>query len=97
MQEVSSRRAKAVRILEGFDAVMAARRLYVHESVRQTPFLTEMREWVPGKGTGHDDGLDAVAGALSLQPDRLERLYMRGRHNWMQGQKPHKAKGVSDL
>ncbi len=94
----SSTRAKDIRILEGFDAVMAAERLYVHHNVRDTPFLMEMREWRPkgfGGGSGskcHDDGLDAVAGALSLQPDRLERMYGKGEYSWMSGSGSHAAK-----
>lgn len=69
--EQSSRIPKAQRILEGFDAVMAARALFVHASVKATPFLTEMREWRPTTKNGHDDGLDAVAGALSQEPVRI--------------------------
>ncbi len=92
VRDVSSTRNKDIRILEGFDAVMAAGRLYVHDSVSKTPFLMEMREWSPGKNKGHDDGLDAVAGALSLQPDRMERLHMRGGYSWMKGSGAHSAK-----
>ncbi len=96
VREMTSRRAKDVRILEGFDAVMAAGRLFVHSDVSKTPFLMEMREWQPSghgsKSKGHDDGLDAVAGALSLQPDRLGRLHGSGSHRWMKGAGAHTAK-----
>lgn len=94
VQEISSRRPKAVRIIEGFDALMAAKRLFIHKSVCDTPFLMEMREWRPNtrSGASHDDGLDAVAGALSLQPDRLERLHGKGGHSWMKGAGTHSAK-----
>lgn len=93
VQEKSSSRAKDIRILEGFDAALAARRLYVHESVQRTPFISEMREWRPGSQRGHDDGLDAVAGALSLQPVRLKRLYggAGSPHCWMKGSTGHTA------
>ncbi len=91
VSEVSSSRPKDVRILEGFDAVMASRRLYVHENVYKTPFVMEMREWRPNIRSGHDDGLDAVAGAISQQPDRLNRLYSRGAQRWMKNARPHKA------
>ncbi len=76
VREFSNRRPKDTRILEAFDALLAARRLNVHDSVRKTPFITEMQEWRPG-GRGHDDGLDAVAGALSLAPSRhrIRRAY----------------------
>lgn len=70
--EKTTQRAKDLRILDAFDAVLAARRLRVHESVWQTPFIREMREWAPG-GTCRDDGLDAVAGCLLSEPVRLNR------------------------
>lgn len=64
--ERSNSRPKDMRILEAFETVMAARLLHVHADVLKTPFATEMQEWRPGATRGHDDGLDAVAGALSL-------------------------------
>jgi hypothetical protein len=39
--------------------------LSVNESVRRTPWLAEFAEWSPS-GNCRDDGLDAVAGALSV-------------------------------
>ncbi len=92
VREFSNKRAKDIRILEGFDAVMAAQRLYVHSSVTHTPFVNEMREWQPGKTKCRDDGLDAVAGALSLQPDRLDRIQGKGGYSWHKGAQIHTAK-----
>jgi hypothetical protein len=69
--EIASRRPKDLRILEAFDAVLAARTLHVHESVYATPFPAEVQEWRPGLKNARDDGLDAVAGALSREPVRL--------------------------
>jgi hypothetical protein len=89
--ERSNTRPKDIRILEAFDTVMAARLLHVHDSVYDTPFLTEMREWRPGIARGHDDGLDAVAGALVLQPMRLKAAAFAGRLNW-HGAETHHAK-----
>lgn len=86
VHEVTSSRAKDLRILEGFDAVMAARALYVHESVYQTPFIREMSEWRPGLKGARDDGLDAAAGALSLKPAKLRRFHFVKRHSWQGGQ-----------
>ena len=91
VQEVTQTRNKDTRILEAFDAVLAARRLFVHASVFHTPFMQEMQEWRPGINTGHDDGLDAVAGALALCPDRLPRVFGKGGHNWMKHGGTHKA------
>ncbi|MCF8495849.1 MAG: phage terminase large subunit [Alphaproteobacteria bacterium] len=91
VKEISSRRAKDLRILEAFDTVMAARILHVHRAVLGTPFIGEMREWRPGSSRGHDDGLDAVAGALGQQPVRIKRLYGGGGHGWMKGGQSHRA------
>lgn len=69
-----SRTAKAERILAAFDAPLAARRLYAHDSVLATPFPQEMREWRPDLKNPRDDALDAAAGALSAEPTRLPSL-----------------------
>ena len=69
--EHTSRQSKSTRIVEAFDAVMAAKSLFVHDRIKQTSFLTEMREWRPMSKNTHDDGLDAVAGALSQEPIRI--------------------------
>ncbi|MBP2232848.1 hypothetical protein J2847_006182 [Azospirillum agricola] len=72
--EQSSRTAKATRIREAFDALLADRRLSAHRLVWDTPLIREMREWRPdGRYTGPDDGLDAVAGCLSAEPHRFDR------------------------
>ena len=99
VNETHSSRPKAVRIIEGFDALMAAKRLFVHKSVCDTPFFMEMREWRPDtrSGASQDDGLDAVAGALSLQPDRLTRLYGQGGYSWMRGGNSHNANSQFDI
>lgn len=70
--ERPSSRSKELRIVDAFDAVLAAGRLAAHRSVWDTPFIEEMREWSPA-GKGRDDGLDAVAGCLLSAPVRLPR------------------------
>ncbi len=90
--ERTSSRQKALRILDAFDPILAARRLHVHASVRSTPFLQEIREWRPGEH-GHDDGLDAVAACLLLEPVRLPRRAPDGPMRaasgaWRPGSKP---------
>ncbi len=90
--EVNSSRAKDLRILEGFDAVLAARALHVHERVYKTPFITEMQDWRPGLKGQKDDGLDAVAGALSQQSVRVQRSYHTDRLQWQGGGQMHSAK-----
>lgn len=72
--ERSSSRNKAVRIQEAFDALLADRRLLAHGRVWETAFVREMRDWSPdARYKGQDDGLDAVAGALSCEPFRFDR------------------------
>lgn len=88
--ECTSRKAKAVRILEAFDAVLAAGALRAHDSVTQTPFLREMREWRPG-GRSRDDGLDAVAGCLASEPVRFSLLPRPVARDWRQGGASHRA------
>jgi len=70
--ERTSTKNKDLRILEAFDAVLAANRLHAHQSVWSGPFVSEMREWHLG-GKVRDDGLDAVAGCLLCEPVRLPR------------------------
>ncbi len=90
--EFANSKPKALRILEAFDAILAARKLYVHSSVMSGPFVNEMREWQPEYHKGHDDGLDAAAGALALQPIRLPRMFGRGGYEWHRGAGTHIAK-----
>lgn len=96
--EIANTRPKDLRILESFDAVLAAQALNVHEDIRKTPFINEMMEWQPGRSKGHDDGLDAVAGALSCEPVRLKRLYpVDGSPSWTGRNQSHKAKTDFDV
>lgn len=89
--EVSNTRPKDLRILEAFDAALAARALHVHAGVYDTPFLQEILEWRPGLKGARDDGLDAVAGALLQEPVRLKRSYATSRPNWKRGGENHTA------
>ncbi len=68
--EHASHRNKDLRIIDAFDAVLAAGRLWAHDQVWSTPFIEEMREWRPATHA-RDDGLDAVAGCLLSEPVRL--------------------------
>ena len=81
-----NRRPKAERILAAFDPLLAARRLYAHESVLRSPFAREMAEWRPDARGARDDALDAVAGAILAEPVRLPALVPR-RHaaSWRGG------------
>ncbi len=93
--EAASTVPKDRRILEAFDARLAAGMLHAHRSVWATPFVTELREWRPGGARGHDDGLDAVAGCLAAEPVRLGRGTAPrgpdGRPDWRPGGTPTRA------
>ena len=90
--EIASTRPKDLRIMEAFDTVLAARLLHVHASVYDTSFISEVQEWRPGRKCGRDDGLDAVAGALSQEPVRLKHYYSGARQSWQGGGGVHEAK-----
>jgi hypothetical protein len=84
--ETASRRPKAERIIEAFDALLAAGALFAHRQVWSTPFILEMREWRPDKAAqARDDGLDAVSGCLLSEPLRLPRKPFAGRQAWRGG------------
>ena len=70
--EKTSTRNKDLRIIDAFEAVLAARRLWAHRRLWDTPFIEEMREWRPGQN-GRDDALDAVSGCLLAEPVRLAK------------------------
>lgn len=89
--EQNQTRSKSDRILEAFDAILAAKRLSVHTNVLKTPFRNEMQEWRPSGSKGHDDGLDAVASALLQSPDRLPRIFGKGHHGWMNNNRTIRA------
>jgi len=89
--EKHNTKSKEMRILEAFDAVMAARALHVHDDVYKTRFITEMQEWVPSAKGGHDDGIDAAAGALALEPVRIRKQYVTGGKIWSGSGSGHAA------
>ena len=89
--EKRNHRPKQERILEAFDAPLAAGVLSAHASVFETPFLRELRTWRPG-GRGPDDGLDAAAGALLAEPYRLSPAGSAPRNDWRRGGRPGRAR-----
>lgn len=84
VHEVTSRKSKALRIIEAFDVVLAARSLHIKQSKNAQAFKRQMAEWSPAIANADDDMLDAVAGVLSLQPLRFKPLSGGGHmhHNW---------------
>lgn len=95
--EKHSTKPKNLRILEAFDVALAARALHVHADIYKTRFITEMQEWKPSKSGGHDDGLDAAAGALSLEPMRIQTGHSSGSRLWIPAGKGHTARTDFDV
>ncbi len=95
VREQSNRTPKALRILDAFDAALAANRLYAHADVLASPLISEMRDWRPDTD-GPDDGLDAVAGCLLEEPYPLPAVPAAGRpkprRDWRRGIKPATAR-----
>ena len=83
---------KDSRILDAFDARIAAGMLHVNRAVWDTPFVSEMREWRPGTTDARDDGLDAVAGCLRAEPVRLTAGARPARIEWRPGAGSHRAR-----
>lgn len=68
VQKIINNRNKESRILDAIEPLLTTGRLYAHMRVRQTPLMSEMLGWSPVGAIGHDDGLDAVAGAILMTP-----------------------------
>jgi len=68
VQKIINNKNKETRILDAIEPLLSAGHLYAHVRVRQTPLCAEMLGWSPVGAIGHDDGLDAVAGALAMKP-----------------------------
>lgn len=66
--QISNHTKKETRILNAIEPVLTTGRLYMHERIKQTMLLSEMLSWSPVASKEHDDGLDAVAGALAMTP-----------------------------
>ncbi len=91
VQGVHNHRPKHERILEAFDAPLAARALWAHASVFESPFLRELKEWRP-RGRGRDDGLDAAACALLAEPYRFGPHGRAPRKEWRPAARPRRAR-----
>lgn len=86
VREHVSTRAKDDRIIAALEPVLAARRLFAHESVFATRLVQEMRDFRPGAKGQRDDGLDALAGCLLAEPLRLAPRAMASRRaEWRPG------------
>ena len=68
VNRVSHTKTKSDRILAAIEPVLSTGRLYAHARIQKTPLIAEMIGWSPIGYMGHDDGLDAVAGAIAQVP-----------------------------
>lgn len=66
--QISNHTKKETRILNAVEPLLSTGRLFMHNQIKKTMVLSEMLAWTPIGSTEHDDGLDAVAGALTMLP-----------------------------
>ncbi len=66
--QISNHTKKETRILNTLEPLLSTGHLYMHEKIKQTMLLSEMLAFSPMGSKEHDDGLDAVAGAVSMVP-----------------------------
>lgn len=64
VQIIHNSKNKNLRIMEAFEARLAANAFSMHQRILQTDFIGEMRAFQPGTTHNQDDALDAVAGAI---------------------------------
>ena len=65
VQNIVNNKRKSDRIIDTLEPILSTGRLYCASHVQSTPLLSEMIGWSPVGCTVHDDGIDAVAGAIS--------------------------------
>ncbi len=68
VQNIINNKRKSDRIIDTLEPILSTGRLYCASRVQSTPLLSEMIGWSPLGGATHDDGIDAVAGAISVIP-----------------------------
>ena len=76
--QISNHTKKETRILNAIEPMLNTGRLYMHTRIQQTMLLSEMLAWSPIGSAEHDDGLDAVAGALAMNPTSIKPVITHG-------------------
>jgi hypothetical protein len=61
------------RILEAIEAPLSSGMLWAHVSVLRGPAKNQMRDWNPATQKQPDDDIDALAGAITETPERVNR------------------------
>ncbi len=74
IEKISNHTKKEIRILDAIEPVLTSARLHAHRRIQSTPLIAEMLGWAPLGSASHDDGLDALAGAISAQAVPLRAL-----------------------
>ena len=74
VQRVVNNKNKSDRIIDTIEPLLSTGRLYCASRVRSTPLLAEMMGWSPSGYTTHDDGIDAVAGAICALPNPVHPM-----------------------
>ena len=82
VQNVVNNKRKSDRIIDTIEPVLSTGRLYCASRVQSTPLFAEMIGWSPVAYTTHDDGIDAVAGAI-LTPPTPVHPFSRNGHTFM--------------
>ena len=77
--QISNHTKKETRILNALEPILTTGRLYMHNRIKQTMLLSEMLAWSPMGSVEHDDGLDAIAGALTMLPCPMHQLNMNSK------------------
>jgi predicted phage terminase large subunit-like protein len=75
--QISNHIKKETRILNAIEPILMTGRLYMHERIKQTMLLSEMLAWTPMGSNEHDDGLDALSGALAMNPFPIRAINKR--------------------
>ena len=68
IMQISNHVKKETRILNAIEPILTTGHLYMREHIKKTALLSEMLAWTPIGSAEHDDGLDAIAGALAVNP-----------------------------
>ena len=79
VQNVVNNKRKSDRIIDTIEPVLSTGRLYCALRVQSTPLFAEMIGWSPIGYTTHDDGIDAVAGAILAPPTPVHPFARTGR------------------
>lgn len=75
VNKIQNNKPKSDRILNAIEPLLSTGRLHAHMRVQNTPLLSEMLGWSPIGANGiHDDGLDAVAGAITDTPTPVRAI-----------------------